>query len=64
MERHAFGLRRRQPLAQRDDARGLRVSLLDSLRQLALGRLEARLEEIDGAVQAYSKDKVFVPADM
>ena len=27
-------------------------------------RLEARLEEIDGAVQAYSKDKVFVPADM
>jgi len=27
-------------------------------------RLEARLEEIDGAVQAYMKDKVFVPADM
>ena len=26
--------------------------------------LEARLEEIEGAEQAYSKDKVFVPADM
>lgn len=27
-------------------------------------RLEARLEEIDGAEQAYAKEKVFVPADM
>jgi len=27
-------------------------------------RLEARLEEIEGAVEAYMKDKVFVPADM
>eukprot|EP00325_Prymnesiales_sp_UTEX-LB-985_P033501 CAMPEP_0174727270 /NCGR_PEP_ID=MMETSP1094-20130205/49429_1 /TAXON_ID=156173 /ORGANISM="Chrysochromulina brevifilum, Strain UTEX LB 985" /LENGTH=374 /DNA_ID=CAMNT_0015928973 /DNA_START=98 /DNA_END=1222 /DNA_ORIENTATION=- len=27
-------------------------------------RLEARLEEIEGAEQAYAKEKVFVPADM
>ena len=27
-------------------------------------RLETRLEEIDGAVEAYNKEKVFVPADM
>jgi hypothetical protein len=32
--------------------------------QLKKDRLEARLEEIDGAEEAYMKEKVFVPADM
>ena len=39
----------------------------ESLRQPAQqkkDKLEARLEEIDGAEEAYLKEKVFVPADM
>ena len=46
------------------ELRGLPFVVKTQATQLKKDRLEARLEEIAGAEEAYMRDKVFVPADM